>query len=175
MNTEQTRLKQIVENSISAFNVNEEYLLRNDLSERCICARFAFYLQNEILGVDNRYQQYVVDVEYNRGAKGKDYEPKRLHNDDKPITVDLVVHQRGYREQACQHGDRIIIGYRNLICIEMKKILNRSGMRAIESDKNRLRIMTNSNEGFGYTVGFMIIIHPDRLTIDETFCFVENY
>ena len=101
MNNEQTRLKQIVSNAIKAFNDNELYLLENDLSERCICAKFAFYLQDEITRSDS-YQDYIVDVEYNRGAMGKDYAPKRLHDNNTPITVDLIVHKRGYSEQVRQ-------------------------------------------------------------------------
>ncbi len=170
MNIEQARLKRIVENSIGSFNTNEKYLLENNLSERCICARFALYLQNEISG-SCTYQDYIVDVEYNRGAKGKDYEPKRLNDNDKPITVDLIVHKRGFSEQVRQHGERQIIGYCNLICIEMKKPRNttRSNI-AILADKERLRTMTRNNEGFSYSIGFMIFVNSDSLSINESFC-----
>ena len=37
----QNKLKEIVLTSINEFNSNEKYLLENDLSERCICSKFA--------------------------------------------------------------------------------------------------------------------------------------
>jgi hypothetical protein len=174
MNSEQRRLKQMVEKSINEFNANEMYLLENNLSERCICSRFAIYLQNEV-ALSNIYQDYIVDVEYNRGAKGKDYEPKRLSNHSKPITVDLIVHKRGYRDQVRQHGEREIIGFCNLICIEMKKPHNTKRTRlAIEADNDRLTIMTRNNEGFGYSIGFMIYVNSDSLSINQVFYDVYN-
>jgi len=169
MNEEQTRLKRIVDNAITIFNNNELYLLENDLSERCICAKFAIYLQNEI-SASYDYQDYVVDVEYNRGARGRDYEPKRLPNSNTQITVDLVVHKRGYSDQVHQHGVRQVIGYSNLICIEMKKPRNSINVRkSIAKDRERLTIMTRNSQGFGYSIGFMIFINNDSLSIEESF------
>lgn len=169
MNEEQTRLKRIVDNAITTFNNNELYLLENDLSERCICAKFAIYLQDKI-ATSRDYQDYVVDVEYNRGARGKDYEPKRLPNSNARITVDLVVHKRGYSEQIRQHGVRQVIGYSNLICIEMKKPKNSNkALESIAKDKERLSIMTRNSQGLGYSIGFMIFINNTGLSIDESF------
>ena len=169
MNEEQTRLKRIVDNAITIFNNNELYLLENDLSERCIYAKFAIYLQNEI-SASYDYQDYVVDVEYNRGARGRDYEPKRLPNSNTQITVDLVVHKRGYSDQVHQPGVRQVIGYSNLICIEMKKPRNSINVRkSIAKDRERLTIMTRNSQGFGYIIGFMIFINNDSLSIEESF------
>ncbi len=169
MNDEQIRLEEIVENAIESFNANEKYLLENDLSERCVCAKFAMYLQHEIFE-SVTYQDYIVDIEYNRGARGKDYEPKELPNSNARITVDLVVHKRGYSEQIRQHGVRQVIGYSNLICIEMKKPRNSIKTReSIAEDKERLAIMTRNSQGFGYSIGFMIFINNNSLTIDESF------
>ena len=63
-------IKSILEAAINKFNENDEYLIKNDLSERCICSRLAFYLQQILM--TSIYNEYIVDVEYNRGAKGKD-------------------------------------------------------------------------------------------------------
>lgn len=38
---EQDKLLEIVQKSIDAFNDSEQYLIKNDLSERCICAKYA--------------------------------------------------------------------------------------------------------------------------------------
>ncbi|MCD8326162.1 MAG: hypothetical protein LUC90_05615 [Lachnospiraceae bacterium] len=94
---EYTSLKDIVDKAIKTFNEQEKYLLENDLSERCICARFAMHLSNVLKGTE--YSEYLVDVEYNRSADGCERGIKRL--DNHPITVDLIVHKRGY---DCDYG-----------------------------------------------------------------------
>lgn len=170
LNEEQNRLKSIVENAIDDFNKNEQYLLQNNLSERCICAKFAMYLQMKVCESED-YYKYVVDVEYNRGAKGKDYEPKKLDGHDSPITVDLIVHKRGYNKDAYENAIRANKGFRNLICIEMKKSNNRSGQEGILKDKERLYLMTKNNGYFSYSLGVMIIVDlkEKKMRIDEVF------
>ena len=61
-------------------------------------------------------KRYYADVEYNRGMNGHNGNSKRM--DGALITLDLVVHQREYDE---------ILGYRNLLCAEMKKSSNPEG------------------------------------------------
>lgn len=169
MNTEQKILRDLVADAIRDFNIYEKYLLRNNLSERCICAKFATYLQERIR--NSTFGDYIVDVEYNRGAKGKDYEPKRLANDNSPMTVDLIVHKRGYQANVHQHGVRKVIGFSNLICIEMKKSNDRRGKEGIAKDKERLCIMTRNYGGYAYSIGFMIIAEMKKheLIVDEIF------
>ena len=135
-------LKNIVRQAIDAFNVQEKYLIEHDLSERCMCARFAMHLSEALRGTP--YHEYIADVEYNRGADGRERAIKRI--DDAPITVDLIVHKRG---STCNYG------LDNLLCIEMKKSKNRCGCN---DDENRLRKMTNSDYGFHYKLGVMLII-----------------
>jgi len=115
-------LLSMVNTATDKFNFNERYLIENDLSERCICARFAMYLQNE-LSDSKDYRQYVVDVEYNRGGERKRNNPKMLFN--KKIVVDLIAHKRGFDG-----------GNNNLICCEMKKSTDRRGST---DDEKRLR------------------------------------
>lgn len=134
-------LKRIVSTAVESFNSCEKYLLENDLSERCVCARFAMHLSKALIGTD--YHDYVVDVEYNRGYDGKDRAEKRMY--DAPITVDLIVHKRG---QSYEYG------FTNLICVEMKKSTNRKGCT---SDERRLSNMVSYDYGFGYKAGFMIV------------------
>lgn len=71
-------IRNILETSINEFNQHDEYLIENDLSERCICSRLAFYIQQTL--ITSHFNDYTVDVEYNRGAKGKDKSPKVLHD-----------------------------------------------------------------------------------------------
>ncbi len=139
--SEYASLYDIVNRAILTFNEQEKYLLENDLSERCICARFAMHLSNALQGTE--YSEYIVDVEYNRSADGCERRLKRL--DDRLITVDLIVHKRGY-DCCC--------GFDNLICIEMKKSTNRRGC---DSDEARLSKLVNSDYGFCYQAGFMIL------------------
>lgn len=145
----------IVDAAISEFNINEKYLIENDLSERCICARFAMYLSRAL--IDSRYEGYYVDVEYNRGTYGEDYSPKQI--EDKKIVVDLIVHKRGYDAE---------VGYDNLICIEMKKSTDRRGCN---NDEERLRKMTDYRYGFNYKIGIMLIINMSehKLEVKNSF------
>lgn len=134
-------IRNILETAISKFNENDVYLIENDLSERCICSRLAFYIQLTLM--TSRFSEYTVDVEYNRGAKGKDKSPKALH--DKKIVVDLIVHKRGQSEY-----------YRldNLFCVEMKKSNSRYGYN---NDKARLKDMIDYDYGYNYISGYMVI------------------
>src|SRR5260370_42110690 len=74
---------------------NDRHLLEFDLSERCIAARLALYLQNE-------FPDFSVDVEYNRDGAT----PKRLglpegcanfnENGEALVVPDVIVHRRGH-------------------------------------------------------------------------------
>ena len=142
-NSKQIReLGSIVEEAVKNFNEKEKYLIENDLSERCMCARFALHLTKALQ--KTCYEEYEVDVEYNRGADEYERAIKRLN--DPMITVDLVVHKRGY---DC------IYGFDNLICLEMKKSKDRRGCN---SDENRLKCMTSREYGFNYKLGIMLVV-----------------
>lgn len=155
MYEKQTELKNIVERAINRFNSSEIYLLDRDLSERCICSKFATYIEKELVNTD--YSDYIVDVEYNRGMTGNEYAKKMLFGRD--ATVDIIVHKRGYDDS---NG-----GFDNLICFEMKK---RCGERHLYFDKNRLMALTDYSCGFNYRMGFMLIAKRSGIIIDEIFC-----
>ncbi|MDY4783390.1 hypothetical protein [Pygmaiobacter massiliensis] len=146
MTEKQQAITSCVNMAINQFNFKEKYLISRDLSERCICAKFMRYLEDEI--ANSQFQKYTVDVEYNRGNQGNEYASKRLNG--RNIVVDLIVHKRGYSK---------IKGFQNLICIEMKKTKNHPDMT---QDKQRLEIMTDSKYGFGYSAGFMIVADADK-------------
>ena len=143
INERQIKCRDLVSCAIEKFNETESYLISRDLSERCICARFSRYLENELSGFG--FGDYTVDVEYNRGYKGIETNPKML--DHKHIVVDLIVHQRGYD---------LDYGFSNLICIEMKKDYKKLSM---DSDKERLKKLVSYRYLFQYEAGFMIAIH----------------
>ena len=151
----QIELANIVKRAIEEFNVAEIYLLDRDLSERCICAKFAMYLERALSSTV--YSDYCVDVEYNRGMNNDEYAQKSLNN--RNIVVDLIVHKRG-RQPLTDSFD-------NLICIEMKK---RGARYHLADNKDRLRKLTTPQYGFNYRIGFMLIARKTGITIDETFC-----
>jgi len=140
MTARQERLKELVQESIEQFNEKEQYLIRNDLSERCICTKFMTYLERVI--TVSEFGDYVVDVEYNRGYNGNEYAAKLFNG--RKIVVDLIVHKRDFVEES---------GFDNLICIEMKKAYKYVSM---ENDKFRLGCMVNPEYGFCYEIGFML-------------------
>ena len=140
------RLLAIVNNSLEEFNKSEGFLIKNDLSERCICAKFSTYLERELL--NTQYQDYNVDVEYNRGRGGNDSAAKMMNG--KKIMTDLIVHKRGKNEEG---------EYDNLICIEMKKEYKHLDM---ENDKKRLAVLTDKYCGFGYKLGLMLVARRDK-------------
>lgn len=145
MSEVQQKLKNIVNLAINKFNDTETYLLENNLSERCICSKFAEYLSIEIKS--SEFAAYEVDVEYNRGNHGVENSPKTLC--DQKIVVDLIVHKRGYNN---------ITGFDNLICIEMKKSNDSRRLQGIRDDEDRLRKLTDYQYSFNYQIGFMIIV-----------------
>ena len=159
MNEVQQKLKNIVNLAINKFNEREKYLIENNLSERCICSKFAEYLSIEIKS--SEFMGYEVDVEYNRGNHGVENSPKTLC--DQKIVVDLIVHKRGYN---------IITGFNNLICVEMKKSNDSRRSHGIINDEDRLRKLTEYQYSFNYQIGFMIIadINNKELYIKSEYC-----
>ena len=137
-----TILKNLVKRAIDSFNQNDLYLIEHNACERCICARLGYHLQAAVKR-SRYYKDYVVDVEYNIGMDGNPYDRKRIHGH---LTyVDIIVHKRGYDE---------IVGFDNLIAIEMKK----DGMD-FEEDKRRLEYLTSDKSGFGYKAGFALKVN----------------
>jgi hypothetical protein len=116
---------------------NDHALLGWDLSERCIAARLAMYLQN-------LFPEYSVDVEYNRVG----YAPKTLdlpeecanrksRNGEPLVLPDIIVHKRG------PEGP-------NLLVLELKKTTNPTPR---DCDQLRLRAF---RERLKYSFGALI-------------------
>lgn len=87
--------RKCVERAIEKFNKDESYLLEHRPSERCICARFAIYLEAEVR--ERISGEYVADIEYNKGMEDNNDLKKMLHG--KRIYPDLIVHKRGERSR----------------------------------------------------------------------------
>ncbi len=140
----QAQILFLVRTAISRFNKREKYLLENDLCERCICARFAMYVERALPG--SPFKGYTTDVEYDRGMGGNDCGKKKIFSND--AYLDLIVHKRGYDD---------IVGYDNLFAIEMKKQGN-----SFEEDIERLQYLVENENGFCYRAGFAIRIISDK-------------
>ncbi|MDA8226573.1 MAG: hypothetical protein M0T74_02510 [Desulfitobacterium hafniense] len=120
------------------FLVKELSLIQSDVAERCICASLKPFIEKEIQK-NKKYQNYHVDVEYNRNAG----HVKTIINDKEEIiniTCDLIVHSRGENEN-----------YDNLLALEMKKSYRSNEEK--NQDRNRLIALTKStstNEIWSY-------------------------
>lgn len=150
--------RECLESAMKKFNEKERYLLQYRLSERCICARFAVYLEAEVR--ERIAKEYVADVEYNKGMEKNSFLQKKFHG--RKIYPDLIVHKRGFDPTY---------GYDNMICIEMKMQEDRRGL---ESDKERLMGLTYmgiGGEGFCYRSGYLIIVYklPRGLEIESEY------
>lgn len=108
----------------------DEYLLVNNLGERCIASRLAMYLQHE-------FPEHNVDAEYNRDADA----PKRLglpdectmsrgKHGERLVAPDVIVHRRG------PDGPNILV-------LEIKKTANPV---ARDCDSARIRAFRDQYE-----------------------------
>lgn len=148
---------------------NEARNILSDVSERNLCGRLAYYLEDLLRKYD--LKGYYADPEYNRKQEGQ---VKTMLDDNLTvvsISCDVVVHSRGEN-----------IEQDNLIAIEMKKCNRPQNEK--ESDKNRLRALTkDSYDGVwsydgkthpdhvcGYALGFYIEIDKD-----DRECHIEMY
>ena len=155
----------VLKEAIRQFNANETYLIKNDLSERCINSKFAMYVERVL--ADQEIEGVDVDVEYNRGFNRSGYLIKNLQG--KRIFPDMVIHKREYDDEY---------GFLNLICVEMKKEKDRRGF---ETDLERLRALTYGPNGFGFRIGAFVVVvgnkrlNDYRLEIREVFVEGETY
>lgn len=118
-----TQVAERLERAMRTLEANDRHLLENDLSERCISARLAMYLQQE-------FPEHAVDVEYNRVGDA----PKRLglpeecanyrnRNGESLAVPDVIVHTRGPAGP-------------NILVLELKKTTNPSPRNC---DQQRVR------------------------------------
>ena len=135
MNLEEITL--IIEDSLNMLLKVDTHLFLNDISERSLCARWMFHLQNLM-------PEWDVDVEYNRDG----HDPKRLGLDEACanrfdsngmsfVVPDLIIHKRG------PEGP-------NLLVAEVKKTTN---LKSRNCDHKRVVAFCNE---FGYRYGAVI-------------------
>lgn len=117
----------IFKSTYQRFFAEETQNILNGVSERNLCARLGYLLQNEL--ADSPYCDYFVDPEYNRKQNG---ELKTILEDGievVTINCDLIAHTRGE-----------LIEHDNLIALEMKK--STATLDEKEKDRKRLKALT---------------------------------
>lgn len=133
-------IKNKVESSIKNLMKYDSFLLKEDVNERSITHKLTEYLNQE-------FEEYDVDCEYNRMCKDNSIIPKRMKSFVEPIRSsdteakrvypDIIIHKRENED--------------NLLVIEVKKVNNNSNMK---TDKEKLKSFTlNINNGFSYRFG----------------------
>lgn len=151
----------IVKESMRILEEQDEWLLKNDLSERSIAHRLAYYLQHF-------FDDYSVDCEYNGAMRQKGYARKKvymlkieLHRAEMALRKreedfledrliersaypDIIIHKRGHNDD-------------NLCIIEIKKSTSDVG---VEYDEIKLRSYTTheSDDALRYKLGLLLQI-----------------
>lgn len=120
-------IEQILIQSLKRLYEIDEPNIKYEVSERNVCARLAHHMENVMREYDQQnnsyyFQNYYVDVEYNRMGFGDLKHFEAYRHESKYMVSDLLIHSRGYEG--------------NLLAIEMKKPCNR---KTVEEDKKRLK------------------------------------
>jgi len=120
---EQSIMRDIFYPAFKTFLLRERENILNRVSERNLCARVAFYLEQvkERAGLVG----YHADPEYNRMQDGRIKLILDENGQEVSITCDLILHSRG-----------AIVGRDNLIAIEVKKW----DQPPVEKEKDRVRL-----------------------------------
>lgn len=119
----------LFENAFAKLFANDLYLLQICVSERCIMARIAMYIEQQLR--DEGETELNVDVEYNRHI-----ENPKVNISNKRYIPDLIIHKRGNN-------------YCNICCCEAKKRYNKY------RDKDNEKIKTQMKE-LQYQYGIVI-------------------
>lgn len=145
-NIKLNRLKDGIEYAFKQVYENDRILIENDVCERAIMFRFAYYLLSE-------FQDYDVDCEYNRHIT----DPKMISVCDEKYCKtypDVIIHKRGTDEK-------------NYAVIELKK----SNNKEIENDYKKLSAYTHNSlpqsendrklYNYNYDFGVSIIVYKN--------------
>lgn len=93
----------IIKMAIYRLYNEDEYLIKNDLCERCLAFKFGMYIQ-ELIEKNSLFNIFNFDSEYNKNIN----DIKRLPKNPKGTYPDFIIHQRGNNDN-------------NLLIIECKK------------------------------------------------------
>ncbi|MFJ3008295.1 hypothetical protein [Pseudomonas fluorescens] len=145
MEFSQRVMYELVETAVSQFLIKDTTSIRDNISERNLCARLAIQFEN-LLAIQ-KLEGYYADPEYNRKQNGKIKTILSGETEVIKVTCDLIVHSRGER------------GRDNLIAMEMAKPNKTS--KQIRSDK--LRLMALTKKSFNDTWSYDGVTHPEHV------------
>jgi hypothetical protein len=158
------QIERRVKIALDTLRVNDNYLLKHDVSERSIAHRLALYLESTF------GKEYHVDCEYNRDIEHESGSKKILilkdiwrechrsigNNEDiiedadilieKSVIPDIIIHKRGKNDK-------------NLVAIEIKK----SSSRVNENyDFEKLKAYTSRGNNLHYKYGIFIKFYVNQ-------------
>ena len=134
------QVMEIVEKTLDNLYENEEYLFKNDVSERNLVFHFSryFYYLFEKYNSDKKYS---IDCEYNRNTfNERKYKELIYEGKIHKIYPDFILHQRGYNDN-------------NILAIEFKKY-NNTDKREKNKDFMKLKALTDLEACYKYKLGF---------------------
>ncbi|MFA5934582.1 MAG: hypothetical protein WC827_01710 [Candidatus Paceibacterota bacterium] len=129
-------IKKRINNALDRLYDVDQFIIDNDLCERCINFRFALHLQNN-------FPEYFVDCEYNKSHIGLINDQKRVLDTGNGNFIDIIIGKRSRSPKD------------DFICFETKKS-NSNDVLGIENDINKLKILTSGGQ-FDYKYGFKIV------------------
>jgi hypothetical protein len=171
MNLEET-LKNFDE-ALQEFVEKEKYILKNNLSERCITHKLANYLEEKFFGFD-------VDCEYNRK-----YNLVEMANDIKRVIISEeemieIAKDRINENDTYSVYPDIIVHKResnnNHLIIEIKKSNNKNSSDK-KFDKKKLERFTDKVDNdltYEYKLGIYLEIGVEEKTGNESKCYFQN-
>lgn len=141
-----------------------------EVSERNLCGRLAFYLENLMrkYDLDNKssfFKEYFADIEYNRmeSLDGKPIKKSITYENGEKDTIicDLLVHSRGTNKKQD-----------NLIALEMKRTYNKD---SVESDNKRLMTLVSPPQSDAECKSMYNTLLGVFLTCDKNNCKMNVY
>lgn len=150
MNDQRKDMEKIFETANKEFLKRNRGLFELEVSERTLCGALMLELSHVLK--NSRYDNYYVDVEYNRNKNGKLKTILRECDDTffKEVTIncDLIVHSRGEN-----------IKQDNLIAIEMKK----SNAKSADKKDDKIRLECLTKDSFNDVWSFNGKVLPDHV------------
>jgi len=151
-------LKKLIKDSLDDLYDKDNYLIINDLGERCIVHRFALYLENRFLN----NQGYYIDCEYNKAySDNGGIETKKVISEN-GNAIDIVATKRNNNPED------------DLFCFEIKK-WNNNDSEGARRDKDKLMVLTGlmlpinfetratiSNGIFRYKFGIFLVVAAQK-------------
>lgn len=146
-------LMKVISCTLDILYKNEEYLFKNDSSERNMVFHFSRYLIENLK--DTKYSGLDVDCEYNKNSLSKVGYKEIVYNYDNSrhrIFPDLLLHKRGMNNK-------------NMLAIEFKKY-NNYNFTSKKGDFYKLCALTSHKLEFKYKLGLFIRFGKTRDSVE---------